>query len=305
MKNIFCKKNTLKAFSLIEISMVILIVGILISGISKSFDLYEDFILVNAKKITKNSIVPRIEGLGLWLETTLDESFNSDFSKNDTAYSLPWKSIVPRGDKIIIKNGQGYYVTKRINSLPAITWNQMFEMASSDIVSAEGLATNDGVTIFVVYQCYHQYPSTCGSLVAIESSDAGASYRYGIAHMWGGLGFWIGHNGALNSVGYGYSDENIRKLPRIITARASDSKISISIDGLEVANGNVVQSIKPIGNQIYVRIGFSTGESQTYRYIKGIIGEVIIYGRSLKDKEAKSVEEYLSKKWRIPINKNF
>jgi prepilin-type N-terminal cleavage/methylation domain-containing protein len=303
MKIIFCKKNILKAFSLVEISMVILIIGILISGITKSFDLYEDFVLINAKKITKNSIVPRIEGLGLWLETTLDESFNSDFSKEDTAYALPWKSIAPRGDKIIIKNGQGYYVNKRINSLPAITWNLVFDNASSDIVSAEGLATNDGVTIFVVYQCYDRYLGTCGSLVAIESSDVGAIYRYGVSHMWGTLVFWIGHNDALNGIGYGYSEEDIRKLPRIITARASDSKNSISIDGLEVANGNVLNSIKPIGNKIYVRIGYSNGGSPTDRYIRGIIGEVIIYGRALKDKEVKSVEEYLSKKWRIPINK--
>ena len=75
MKN--CKENNGKykikklklAFSLIEISVVILIIGILIAGISQGIDLFADYRFITAKNLTKNSRVGRIEDLEIWLET--------------------------------------------------------------------------------------------------------------------------------------------------------------------------------------------------------------------------------------------
>jgi prepilin-type N-terminal cleavage/methylation domain-containing protein len=54
-----------KAFSLIEISVVILIIGILIAGISQGIDLYQDSRLAIARSLTQNSRVGRIENLEL------------------------------------------------------------------------------------------------------------------------------------------------------------------------------------------------------------------------------------------------
>ena len=49
-------KKYQKAFSLVELSMVILIIGILIAGVSQGIDLYEDFRINTAKTLTLNSI---------------------------------------------------------------------------------------------------------------------------------------------------------------------------------------------------------------------------------------------------------
>ena len=65
-KPIFYKK----AFSLIEISVVIVIIGILIAGISNGIDLYQDYRLTSARNLTKNAPISRIPDLKLWLETT-------------------------------------------------------------------------------------------------------------------------------------------------------------------------------------------------------------------------------------------
>lgn len=84
-----------KAFSLVEISVVIVIIGILLVGISKSIDLYQDFKILNAKKITQNSIVPRINNLALWLETTSESSFSTtNIKENDPI--IEWRDINPR-----------------------------------------------------------------------------------------------------------------------------------------------------------------------------------------------------------------
>ena len=81
-------KSQKLAFSLIEISMVILVIGILIAGISQGIDLYQDTKFSIAQTLTKNSRVNRIADLEMWLETTLDDSFvasekiaNSNISK--------------------------------------------------------------------------------------------------------------------------------------------------------------------------------------------------------------------------------
>jgi len=86
------KNNFRKAFSLIEISVVIVIIGILIAGISTGIDLYSDFPLSKAKNLTTNSRVGRISDLNLWLETTADKSFLSTEKYNDSTISK-WNSL--------------------------------------------------------------------------------------------------------------------------------------------------------------------------------------------------------------------
>lgn len=68
------KKNN-KAFSLVEISVVILIIDSLVLGFFKGLDLYDSYYLSNARILTKNSVVPRIEGLGFWVDSVSEKSF--------------------------------------------------------------------------------------------------------------------------------------------------------------------------------------------------------------------------------------
>jgi len=49
---IFKTKNRKKTFSLIEISVVIVIIGILVSGVSSGIDLYSDFRITSARSLT-------------------------------------------------------------------------------------------------------------------------------------------------------------------------------------------------------------------------------------------------------------
>ncbi|MBM3590130.1 MAG: prepilin-type N-terminal cleavage/methylation domain-containing protein [Alphaproteobacteria bacterium] len=65
-----------KAFSLIEISVVILIIGILIAGISQGIDLYNDFNLTKARNITKNSRVGRFQISNYGLKQRLKRVLN-------------------------------------------------------------------------------------------------------------------------------------------------------------------------------------------------------------------------------------
>ena len=66
--------SRLKAFSLIELSIVILIIGILVAGVTSSSRLITRMKVVTAQNLTRNSPVSSIKDLAMWYETSLDES---------------------------------------------------------------------------------------------------------------------------------------------------------------------------------------------------------------------------------------
>ena len=77
MKKNFSQKPS--AFSLIELSIVILVIGILIAGIVGGNYLYKKAMFATAQSLTKSSPLLAEKGMVLWLETTLPESFaNTD-----------------------------------------------------------------------------------------------------------------------------------------------------------------------------------------------------------------------------------
>jgi prepilin-type N-terminal cleavage/methylation domain-containing protein len=82
------KKNTQKAFSLIELSIVILIIGILVAGVTQSSRLVNEIRLSSARSVTQSYPVYSIPGISSWIETTLESSFNSDFDDGATVSQI-------------------------------------------------------------------------------------------------------------------------------------------------------------------------------------------------------------------------
>ncbi len=72
-----------KAFSLIEISIVILVIGILVSGVLGVSNFIEKMRVKTARSLTESSEINGISSLVLWYETTSESSFlNSSSSKS-------------------------------------------------------------------------------------------------------------------------------------------------------------------------------------------------------------------------------
>ncbi len=149
-KNLQYKKL---AFSLVEVSMVILIIGIMIVGISQGIDLYQDVKLSIARNLTKNSRVNRIPDLELWLETTLDDSFISS-EKFHMSNISKWIDINIQNSskKTILQsntNQQPKYILKAFdNSLPAL----QFDGSNDNFPFTANFMNGESFTIFVVEQ---------------------------------------------------------------------------------------------------------------------------------------------------------
>ena len=85
-------KLQFRAFSLIELSMVILIIGILISGVLFFDKIISKFRISTAQTLTISSPVSGIPDSVLWLESSLEKSFKSN-EQNDSNSLTAWYDI--------------------------------------------------------------------------------------------------------------------------------------------------------------------------------------------------------------------
>jgi prepilin-type N-terminal cleavage/methylation domain-containing protein len=156
-----------KAFSLIEISVVIVIIGILIAGISSGIELYDDYRFKVAQNLTKNSPVSRIPDLKLWLETTSEKAFKIGTTTNINDYkniALPddqqdigvWQEDVstkyPQEIAYQMNNFKPSYVKNGIGGLPSLYFDGKNNV-NGDFMSFDGSLLSvweDGFTVFVV-----------------------------------------------------------------------------------------------------------------------------------------------------------
>ena len=297
MKNF--KKNP-QAFSLIEISVVILIIGILISGISRGADLYNDYKLSIARKLTLDSPVPRVSDLGLWLESVSEKSLlNKDGSlkiKNDDLVKK-WLDINPRLQVAPFMEQNDVskmptYVTDGINNLPSVKFestNPNMRMAGSfsDIFSAES-------TIFIVFK----------PVTVRVSSDMTLSQIFSFGAISPMMTIESNYSSTQNTT-YLYKNVNtdtivnnsIKLNTTHIYRRVYNPRINqsyVNINGTQASNTALTSGY--YSNPVLMSLGNHAGGGRT---VGGFFGEFIIYNRALSDNEIKRVENYLKTKWGV------
>ena len=171
-KNIF---NPKLAFSLIEISVVVLIIGILISSVSAGVDLYSDYKITIAKNLTKNSIVGRLDGVKVWYETTLEESFVSgenldgvlitrwnDIKKNQQMSEKYHAYGAQRSNSNLFNYETNYiskvsgpkFVKNGINGLPTLNFKNNYDLSMSQFIAIDQnlKMEDDNFDIFMVVE---------------------------------------------------------------------------------------------------------------------------------------------------------
>lgn len=278
-----------KAFSLVELSIVILIIGILLVGIAESSRLISEFKLTSARSLTQGSNVNSISGLVLWYETTLTQSFDAEELEDEDEIAI-WRDINPqtsnKNNGIADTENYPSYLRDCINSLPCLTFSggDAFFFNGAILVGKE-------YTIFLVEQ----------------RSEPDEDFH----KIFGGSGgndesLFIGYTGA-TSLRYGhydlFDDYSIPafngKEPRLHTFQ-----LNIAGDSRDYYINGIIQAGSTSGEVNYLQsydnavFGRSYPDSTSLAY-EGDIGEVIIFDRKLKTSEREDVEEYLRKKWKL------
>lgn len=301
------KNNFRKAFSLIEISIVVLVIGILIAGISSGIDLYSDFVISKARNLTTNSRVGRISDLNLWLETTTDKSFLTAEKFNNAPISN-WNGINLISSNIVSatqtnSNYKPKYIVNGLNGLPVIRFEgkDTDNPQYSDYMNLPDEVVPYGDSDYSVFIVAKKTNNNDSANIVLSGGSVGNTSSIRAMNIFGftatnkALNYWYPTSSKLES-----SVNSIIANNFYITEFFYDKNItanrSIYINGSKVVEGDKGsrESTKN-GNYIGRRSDYSTN------YFDGDLAELIVYNKALTYSERKSVAEYLSRKWNIKI----
>ncbi len=288
-----------KAFSLIELSIVILIIGILIAGVTQGSRLLNKARLSNARTITQSSPVSSIRGIGVWFDSTSEKSFDSKIDNEDPVSS--WKSINPQSttDFEVTQSTstlQPKYISSGINNLPVVDFDGSDDCLKRANTNTSDLFSAKEVTLFIVQKYGGSAAGTTANIGFLESVDNDRLNLH-LPYVTGDIILDLSEDCCDSRLQFN-TPSNFYKIPHIITVTRLNSLISFRMDGTELASDSNNTVDNPVNKSTTFTIGCWGVLDATYL---GQIGEVIIFDRYLKSDERQDVEEYLSKKWGISI----
>lgn len=302
--------NRKKAFSLIEASIVIVIVGVAIAAITQGTRLVQQFRLNSARSLTQSSPVPATDNLVLWLETTSTNSFQPNGYNNNaplaaTLGTKVWYDLNRKNDALSTSNSpyssNPIYVKNGINGLPSLKFNgssQYLDFTDPSVL------LSGSYTIFVV----EQPTKTSGTFNYFISSRSGSCST--------NTCFSLGHEN-ITSGTYTIYLSNFSNY--IATTAADISGLTYRTDRpiLHSATFSTIGSRKYFyngtlgksdGNTIAINgnnnMTIGNAASISGGFYQGLIGEIIIFNRALDKDERWAIEAYLGKKWGISTNQN-
>jgi hypothetical protein len=289
--------NTKTAFSFVELSIVILIIGVLVFGVIKANILVDKFRLQSAQQLTINSPVATIKNLGLWLETSLSRSFTESELIDNSAIST-WNDNNQRVSEynnatqsteankpLLIHNG--------INDvLPVVRFDGV-----NDFLNFDGsFLVGTDYTIFVVEQRRSSVANnyfigattsvTNGNLILGYFSDTVLRHSQ------------FGSSTEINITVSAYSKPT-PKIHCFTHGSASSAGKRYWGNGVnEVSNNSASRRIN-LSALTQATIGRRMTSSTSY--YNGDIAEVIMFSRLLTTEERVEIERYLGKKFGIKV----
>lgn len=290
-----------KAFSLIELSVVILIIGILIAGVTQSSRLVQEFKLSSARNLTESSPVASIKDLALWLETTSEKSFLEQETEDGGPIST-WNSISPQTTSNIsfVQNTFGSrpeYDDASIGGLPSLSFDGVDDYFEKEYLS---VLNPQEFTVFAVFM-----PKSFDDYGAIFSSRSSSGDLKGYilyvhssaAGIPNSILLWMGVGGVWRE-DYNPISATLNT-PYLVSQVKNSTTLSSynsgSFIGAETENNFLVNTTNNF------RIGAGRNESTPLFFLNGNIGELIIFSRALRNEERQEVEKYLSKKWGVKL----
>ncbi len=286
------------AFSLIELSIVILVIGILVIGITQGSRIMREAKLKGARSLTISSPVNSISNIIFWVDSASEKSFGANVG-NGSAITT-WYDLNPQNS---IKNnataaGLPTYTANVVNGLPVVRFED--DDGSNDFVAFNGSSlAMSNYTIF---------------LVAARRSNQNVNLALGGTAVVGAfinlhVGFYL--NGTPRFRWAHFSDGGsgtdyvdyavpVYSVPifqiHSMTFNSGNGRVYYE-NSIQRASINTAGAKTPLSSWA----GASIGRFDT-NYFDGDVAEVIIFNKQLSNKERQSVEQYLSQKWGIKLS---
>lgn len=280
-----------QAFSLIELSIVILIIGILVAGVTQSSRLVRAIKLQSARSITLSSPVNSINNLIAWYETTSEKAIDENEKQNNTEISR-WFDINATST---LKNdavqnnfvNRAKYIENAINGLPVVRFDGV-----DDFFDFNGqILVGTNYTIFIVEQ-----RRTNNDTWFFGGTSFGYNMCLHLGYFNGGTSIRHGHFAEDYDCANCFATYTT-PIPRIHIFRFSMTEGKrYYLNSTSIASQNASQR-NPLVSFNSAYIGkFGSGN------LNADIGEIIIFVSALNTEEMQSIIQYLGKKWAIKIN---
>lgn len=299
------------AFSLIELSIVVLIIGILIAGITQSSRMVKQAKLRAARVLTKASPVSGISDLMVWYETSLETSFDTSV-QTEGGIVTTWYDNNPQSTSKINatttltvgstswtacdnSNGPTFRESVFNSGIPAVRFD-----GTNDCLNFNGTElVGNSYTIFVVEQ--RRASSSYYFFGGTTTGTTNANLHFGYATP---TYMRLGHYNV--NLDYSSIPSYSSPIPRIHTGRllASSSRDywlngGTTADATNATTNYISVLVSNAGSALGRNVD---GVSATTRYFNGDLAEIIIYTRALSTEERQAVETYLSKKYTVTIS---
>lgn len=283
--------NNKKAFSILEISVLLVIVGLIFAAIAKSSSMLNSARISTARSLTIDSKISEIQGIIAWYETSMIESF-SQSETIDNSQVTKWydiSSMLSIEKKLNTLNktpsSSVVYRAKGINNLPSLHFTSSGNIKTASFYQGK----SDANTVFVVFSPTPTTSITSSSRLTLFDSGSSSALSNSFA-----LSSLAGY---FNSTDFNFSGISIKKNDNyIVSLLASQSNKKLFI------NSNTAKtSISSLGINSFEGLTVATTKTGSLPFT-GLISEIIIFNRILKDEERKTIMNYLSKKYNIKIN---
>lgn len=292
-------KKFKSAFSLIEISIVILVIGLIVAGITQASRLVAKSALTSAQAQTSSAPVAVIDGLVLWLESTSDKSFLEAEAKDGTALST-WNNINPT---MVYGIGTGTqtsathrptYKAKGQNNLPVVVFSTATEGEEDYFDLPDGSVPygDADYTAFIVAQATSA--CTCSVISSGAASSGNDSNTFGFDGSAAFINTW-----GTNNYTFGSSLTGKYHIYSVVYSSGSSRTRDARVDG--TAADQDTPAGARASTAVHNRVGANNASSAA-GFLDGEVAEIIMYSKALKSDEIDDVQKYLSKKWRIKLN---
>jgi len=300
------QKNSRRAYSLIELSIVILIISTLVGLIATGARLLPAHRLYSARALTRSGPVQTIPNLAFWVDASSEGAFlnqisSTEMSSNDAISSWTEPNYLTRARRTCLQAtaaDRPTYLPTALNGLPVARFSATASTSMSLACTADsGMNTEN--TIFVVFVWNASYSGGTSNFLVIGNNNPLTLNSVSTA---GDLNFYSYNGSNIDELHY-----TLKAGRAYLTTRWSNPATNSSI--LYVNGSNAASSTATLNSSSTTYTSLDTDTLITIGNYPGVarpfggdIAEIIIYDRALNNEERQSVEKYLAKKWQIKLN---
>lgn len=287
-----------KAFSLIELSIVLVVIGVLSTAIAISGHLIDKSEVLKARNLTKNAPVESVKNLSLWFDSTTEDVFNDGGIIEDGLNISSWNGVSTSSSLQAVQatsGSQPSYVKNGINGLPSV----LFDEANSEYIELSKVISGGKFTLVFVSQTFDSNAS--GAILSFSNTSDVTDSAIGGARIFDYNGFFRVTRGNAGGSSSMLKYHNAVNVGHISILNLDNGVLSYYLDGSNTPTVSTNSAIIEDFNFERVLFGAGWSSSSVTSFFGGYIGEVIIYRNTLTTSERDYIEEYLSKKWGVTL----